>query len=271
MLFRSYPNWRRRWNVGLITCGCGVWRHTAKHSAHVRVQWRLTQLTDKVPTMHREGQVVVAEVVDQQCTGRQVSVWWFDGLTFSLATWNRGRAEVCGLRHVCVWMQERWKVRARVCTCLHQSWSTNTFFCNLHSEWDLLCTSNVDHSSFQTKDFVYIGAFLGIHHCYLPCKCGWHTLEKRLKETTVIFITWCVPMMKPHIWIMVLSQEDSDDRMEDKQRISQCCTNFVCRDKLDFLGCGSTDILFSEKKAETHDALEVVKSTMAQSMCFTFY
>ena len=126
----------------------------------------------------------------QQCTVK-VRSWWrklwsvahregksasddLMGLTFSLATWNRGRAEVCGLRHVCVWMQERWKVRARVCNCVHESWSTNTFFCNLHSEWDLLCTSNVDHSTFQTKDFVYIGAFFG-HSSWLFATKVWLT------------------------------------------------------------------------------------------------
>ena len=180
MLFRSYPNWRRRWNVGLITCGCGVWRHTAKTINACSCAVELTQLTDKVAQRRWS---VVAEVVVRRAQGRQVSVWWFDGLTFSLATWNRGRAEVCGLRHVCVWMQERWKVRARVCNCVHESWSTNTFFCNLHSEWDLLCTSNVDHSTFQTKDFVYIGAFFG-HSSWLFATKVWltHTWKNARKK-----------------------------------------------------------------------------------------
>ena len=239
MLFRSYPNWRRRWDVGFTiqtfsACSCAVEIDPTHRQGTNNAQRRSGRGGGSCgPTMYREGKSASDDLMDWLFHSQRGTVDVLkcaDCVTCASECKNDGK---------CAWESV---------SCLHQSWSTNTFFCNLHSEWDLLCTSNVDHSSFQTKDFVYIGAFLGIHHCYLPCKCGWHTLEKRLKETTVIFITWCVPMMKPHIWIMVLSQEDSDDRMEDKQRISQCCTNFVCRDKLDFLGCGSTDILFSEKR-----------------------
>ena len=41
---------------------------------------------------------------------RQVSVWWLDGLTFQSCE----SAEVCRVRHMCVWELERWK-SAREC------------------------------------------------------------------------------------------------------------------------------------------------------------
>ena len=37
-------------HVGLITCRCGVERHTARHSSQARAQWELSQFTEEIPT-----------------------------------------------------------------------------------------------------------------------------------------------------------------------------------------------------------------------------